>query len=257
MADRYPLVANASTLTLEELPSGDTVLVDSIVVSTSANLGDVGNITILGGTNNQVLKTDGTGNVSWATDSATPAGSNTYVQFNNNNNFGASAGMTFNTTSSTLTLGNSVNAPNITSTSRILTSGNLTSTGNVIAANMFVSSALTFNTGSNAVFSTGSYALMRSIDNATKFAALTGPGNISGADGTYVAWSLPNTAGNVGEYLTTDGAGTMQFATAVSSTAPGSNSATGQAGQIAFDSSYVYVCIASNTWKRVAIATWP
>jgi hypothetical protein len=256
MADRYPLVANASTLTLEELPSSDTILVDKIVISTSANLGPVANLKILGGTNNQVLKTDGTGNVSWATDSATPAGSNTYVQFNNNQNFGASAGMTFNTTNSTLTLGNSVNAPNITSTSRILTSGNLTSTGNVIAANMFINTSITFNTGSNAVFATGSYALMRSIDNATKFAALTGPGNIPGADGTYVAWSLPNTAGNVGEYLTTDGAGTMKFATAVSSSAPATASSTGQTGTIAFDSGNIYVCIATNTWKRVAIATW-
>ena len=39
-------------------------------------------------------------------------------------------------------------------------------------------------------------------------------------------------------------------------TVPGSASATGVAGQIAWDSGYIYVCTASNTWKRVAIATW-
>ena len=94
------------------------------------------------------------------------------------------------------------------------------------------------------------------FDNATKFAALTGPANIPGADGTYVAWALPNTAGNVGEYLTTDGIGNMKFATAVSSSAPSTASSTGQTGRIAFDSSYVYICIATNTWKRVAISTW-
>jgi len=31
----------------------------------------------------------------------------------------------------------------------------------------------------------------------------------------------------------------------------------GVAGTIAWDSNYIYVCVATNTWKRVAIATWP
>lgn len=37
---------------------------------------------------------------------------------------------------------------------------------------------------------------------------------------------------------------------------PASASATGTAGTITWDSSYIYVCTATNTWKRVAIATW-
>lgn len=37
---------------------------------------------------------------------------------------------------------------------------------------------------------------------------------------------------------------------------PASASASGEAGQIAWDSGYIYVCTAANTWKRVAIATW-
>lgn len=40
------------------------------------------------------------------------------------------------------------------------------------------------------------------------------------------------------------------------STTPASAGATGVAGTIAWDASYVYVCTATNTWKRVAIATW-
>ena len=39
-------------------------------------------------------------------------------------------------------------------------------------------------------------------------------------------------------------------------TVPGSASATGTKGMISWDSSYVYICTATNTWKRVAIATW-
>ena len=37
---------------------------------------------------------------------------------------------------------------------------------------------------------------------------------------------------------------------------PASATAAGNAGDICWDSSYVYVCVATNTWKRAAIATW-
>lgn len=38
--------------------------------------------------------------------------------------------------------------------------------------------------------------------------------------------------------------------------APASATATGTMGQTAYDSNYFYVCIATNTWKRVALSTW-
>jgi hypothetical protein len=37
---------------------------------------------------------------------------------------------------------------------------------------------------------------------------------------------------------------------------PASAGAAGNAGEIAWDSGFLYVCTATNTWKRVAIATW-
>lgn len=37
---------------------------------------------------------------------------------------------------------------------------------------------------------------------------------------------------------------------------PASASATGTQGEVAWDSSFVYVCTATDTWKRAAIATW-
>lgn len=40
------------------------------------------------------------------------------------------------------------------------------------------------------------------------------------------------------------------------STAPSSASDTGTLGQIRIDADYIYVCTATDTWKRVAIATW-
>jgi hypothetical protein len=47
--------------------------------------------------------------------------------------------------------------------------------------------------------------------------------------------------------------GELQVATKT----PSSAADTGVAGTIAWDASYIYVCTATNTWKRVAIATWP
>ena len=37
---------------------------------------------------------------------------------------------------------------------------------------------------------------------------------------------------------------------------PATSGATGTAGEICWDASYIYVCTATNTWKRTAIATW-
>lgn len=39
-------------------------------------------------------------------------------------------------------------------------------------------------------------------------------------------------------------------------TAPSTASSAGTKGQIAYDTSYVYVCVATNTWKRAALTTW-
>jgi len=30
----------------------------------------------------------------------------------------------------------------------------------------------------------------------------------------------------------------------------------GEAGRICWDDQYVYVCVASNTWKRAALTSW-
>ncbi len=43
---------------------------------------------------------------------------------------------------------------------------------------------------------------------------------------------------------------------AFSAIAPSSAVYPGDAGMAAFDSSYIYLCTSTNTWKRAAIATW-
>lgn len=37
---------------------------------------------------------------------------------------------------------------------------------------------------------------------------------------------------------------------------PANSSANGTTGTIAWDASYVYICVANNTWKRTALSSW-
>lgn len=39
-------------------------------------------------------------------------------------------------------------------------------------------------------------------------------------------------------------------------TVPANTGDTGIAGQIAWDSDYLYICVAANTWKRIALSSW-
>ena len=87
--------------------SNTTLIANNIVVNSNITLGNPSTITITGGTNRQVLSTDGAGNLSWSTVSsnggnANPGGSNTQIQFNDSDVFAGSAALTFNKTTNTL-----------------------------------------------------------------------------------------------------------------------------------------------------------
>ena len=47
-----------------------------------------------------------------------------------------------------------------------------------------------------------------------------------------------------------------KFQLSALNTAPASATATGTTGEIRFDANYMYVCVATNTWKRSALTTW-
>ena len=46
------------------------------------------------------------------------------------------------------------------------------------------------------------------------------------------------------------------LAAVVLGNAPSTASSTGSAGDIRYDSGYVYICVATDTWKRAALTTW-
>lgn len=88
--------------------------------------------------------------------------------------------------------------------------------------------------------------------------------------GTWSSHSLALTAGNTARaYITTAGrlgVGTSSPTALLdvnsdvirlrTAKTPASASATGNQGDLAWDSSYIYICTATNTWRRIAHATW-
>lgn len=72
--------------------------------SSVVNLNAVANLRITGGSNGQVLTTNGSGVLSWTTPSTggTPGGSNTQIQFNNAGSFGGVANLTYDSSTNTL-----------------------------------------------------------------------------------------------------------------------------------------------------------
>jgi hypothetical protein len=45
-------------------------------------------------------------------------------------------------------------------------------------------------------------------------------------------------------------------ATALAAGTPASSGATGTAGQVLYDTNYIYVCVATNTWRRATLNTF-
>jgi hypothetical protein len=82
--------------------------ITTLVVGTTANLGNVGNVIIEGGSTGQYLTTDGSGSLSWVTVTAPAAGANTQVQFNDAGTMNGSSSFTFNKSTNTLTATNFV-----------------------------------------------------------------------------------------------------------------------------------------------------
>jgi hypothetical protein len=81
--------------------TANTVVANQIVALEYANLGDVGNIYIGGGSANSVLSTDGNGQLTWVP-GLEPGAPNLSVQFNVDGEFTGSANFTYNPTTQTV-----------------------------------------------------------------------------------------------------------------------------------------------------------
>lgn len=149
------------------------------------------------GSNNQVLTSDGTGNLSWTSKGGggggSPGGANTQIQFNDDDTFAGSGNLTFNKTTSVLTLVGNANVGNLNLSGNIVDSGPLNiitgTNGNitlqpdgtgaaVIAGNLFVNSISNLGPIENVRISGGNSGFVLTTN---------GSGNLS--------WTAPATGG--------------------------------------------------------------
>lgn len=72
-------------------------------------------------------------------------------------------------------------------------------------------------------------------------------GKYNGPSDAYTQWH---------KFDKTTGRSTLNALTISTPSVPASAGATGTKGQIEYDTDYIYICVATNTWKRVAISTW-
>lgn len=93
----------------------------------------------------------------------------------------------------------------------------------------------------------------------TSLISVLGNGDVrfrSTTDSTSTSTGTIRVDGGVGIAKNLNVGGTIKGLGAVENGTPASSSATGTQWQIRVDASYIYVCTATNTWKRVAISTW-
>lgn len=98
MADRYPLIINPDYSQIQELSPFDNLDLSNSGIT---NL-EINNLKVIGGAVGQAIITDGSGNLSFGSVSASPAGSSGEVQYNDSGSLGASANFTFNPATNTL-----------------------------------------------------------------------------------------------------------------------------------------------------------
>lgn len=256
-----PNITSTGTLT------GLTVSGNASFTGANVSLGAVGNVKITGGTSGQVLRTDGVGNLSWVT--ATGFDGANVVSISNTTAATSSTTGALKVTGGVGVGGDIVVAGNI-SAAALSISGNIVTSGvsgNITGANVISATTL------SAVGITASGSLQGQNISATNL--ITAQGNIEAGSyvaGQYVkassdfyvygkshmgpASNVQITGGTSGQFLSTDGTGNLSWSEIASSSAPATASSTGTAGQIAYDSTHIYVCIATNSWIRASAAAW-
>lgn len=88
-------------------------------------------------------------------------------------------------------------------------------------------------------------------DNSKKVSELPTASNVASTDRVLVLRS-PASNASVRTVPVSDFSANIVLSNSVPATA----ASNGVAGTIRFDTSYVYVCVANNTWKRAALSTW-
>ncbi len=247
-----PLATSANTAT----SATSATTAGTVTTAAQPNITSVGTLSSLSVTGN-VSANYFIGNGATLTD-VTGANVTGYVPLANAANTATSA--TSATTAGTVT---TAAQPNITSVGTLsslavtanITAGNANISSNLVVGNTTQGTINTFDlVGSNTItISNTGYLLLNTVTNNNKFVGFQAPTSIAAS---YIVWQLPNADGSSNSFLSTNGAGSLSFKQPASSSAPLTASSAGVAGQIAFDSTHIYVCIATNSWIRADAAAW-
>jgi hypothetical protein len=120
-------------------------------------------------------------------------------------------------------------------------------------------------TGFLELWSSGGSPQIRAAGSPTDIGILLMPkgagsvGQYLAGGGTNALWGADGSAGNIGHYMSTKGSGRLsENGNIVGSwvAVPATATSTGKQGQMAADGSWLYICTATDTWRRVAIASW-
>lgn len=241
------------------------------------------------------LRTDGNGNLSWANASTTVSSlsnSGTFVNTFSNGTVTVSStvsngvSVTFNTEGITVAgLGNAnVSAGNIIAANTVegvnfqvatnidaggnaTIGGTISSNGNIRTANGFFIGRFDANSNSQPNITTVGNLTGLTVSNDANIngslrvsSALTVNG-IATFNGTSTnlgpVGNVRITGGNGGQFLQTNGSGNLIWADVlISDNPPALANSNGVAGTIAYEPGFLYVCVATDTWERVALATF-
>lgn len=138
--------------------------------------------------------------------------------------------------------------------------GNFIATGSIYSTNNFISNTNSITpTHSITIPSVGTgIAFYNTVDQTANYErlAITKAANVfsisTAAGGTGVVRDISIN----GSIFNTSGITSPKFSVSALNTAPSSASDTGTAGEIRITAGFIYVCTATNTWVRVALATW-
>lgn len=102
-----------------------------------------------------------------------------------------------------------------------------------------------------------SFGRFRIVATSTQVELGQGRGSGGGSDRPIVV-GFYGTGSTITAAITVATTGVVTFAQTpiIPTKTPASAAATGTTGEICWDSSYIYICTATNTWKRAALATW-
>jgi hypothetical protein len=203
---------------------------------------------------------DGTTQVTAASGGGSPGGSTNDMQVNNGGSFEGAGGFEYDTDS---TSPNSYRHVSIDPTQTFSPQGDWslavfgdTGSSSSIQGALYASGI--FQVFGDSYFLGGFGATKNAIklfqtNNTSNYMAFAPPSTIT----TSTILTLPDGDGSANQLLKTDGSGNLGWTNpkALAGT-PASSTATGIAGELQYDADYLYVCIAANTWKRVAISTW-